>query len=158
MDAWAEGPAVFAEDSRFACYRPAMVHFGVFNLHVAAWNGVVARRLARAQTQHDRAGLEAQLSQAHAWVGSEEYWLWVMGNSIWQPQRVINDAFANQAAAKLREARAAEKAVQVELEAVGVAMSLGVKGVAKLVQEVPRLVASAKALVEQGMPDQPLAR
>jgi hypothetical protein len=52
----------------------------------------------------------------------------------------------------LRDARA-ERAVQVELEAVGVAMSLGVKGVANLAQEAPRIVRAAKALVEhEGAP------
>ncbi|HET9642577.1 MAG TPA: hypothetical protein VFP68_04295 [Burkholderiaceae bacterium] len=155
MDAWAEGPAVFAADSRFASDREAVHTASTFNLPRAAWSGRAAHRLAKAEIEHDREGVMARLMDARAIVAGEHYHeQWLPQSSIWQPQPVISAPFANHAAEKLQDARH-EKALQVELEAVGVAMSLGTTGVSKLAREASRIVAASKTLVERGqMPDE----
>jgi hypothetical protein len=155
MDAWAEeGPAVFVEDSRFASDRAAVEPVSSFNLPRAARSGRIAHRLARAEIEHDRQGVMARLMKARDLVASEQYEeKWLPQGSLWQPQPVISPTFASRAAEKLQDPRH-EKTLLVEVEAVGVAMSLGITGIANLAGEASRIVAASKRLVEQGlMPD-----
>jgi hypothetical protein len=170
MDAWCEGPPVFAEDSRFADDREAVTEAVCFNLPHAARSGNTVRRLQKTETEGHAEWFEWQVDLARDRVRSEAgQQRYQQGGWLWDPQPVMGERFAKLAAQKLQDMGASPparthgglaRAVQVELQAVGVAMSLGVTGVAKLADEASKIVTAAQALVEraQGEDASPVSR
>lgn len=142
MDAWAQGPAVFAEDSWFGKDRSLVGSTAAFDLPNA---GLLDQVVETGVEEIKQAGpdvLRAWLEKAQAIMADPREGRF----AFWRPQPVLDDAFAERVRDRL-QTNDHKKAVQVELEAVGVAMSLGSGKVPDLVDEASKIVDQAKSLV-----------
>ncbi|MCQ2991018.1 type III effector [Pseudomonas tremae] len=137
MDPWSNGPAIFAEDSRFAKNRNAVERTDTFKLSTAAEAGNITREIAEKALTQATPRLQQRLADQQAHV------LPIRSGRYRQEQSVLDDAFVRRVSGKLTTPDP-QRALQVEMEAVGVAMSLGAKDV-KDVKEVTR---KARPLVE----------
>lgn len=142
MDAWAEGPAVFAEDSWFGKDRSLVGSTAAFDLPNAAFLNQVVGTVVEETKQAGPQMLQPWLEKAKAIMADPNE----PQMTVWKQQPVLDDSFAERVRDRL-EIKEHGKAVQVELEAVGVAMSLGSSKVADLADEASKIVEQAKALV-----------
>ncbi len=139
MDPWSNGPAVFAEDSRFAKDRSAVERTDSFTLSTAAEAGKITRETAEKALTQATSRLQQRLADQQAQVSPVE------GSRYRQENSVLDDAFARRVSDTLNNADP-RRALQVEIEASGVAMSLGAQGVKTVVQQAPKVVRQARGV------------
>lgn len=147
MDAWADGPAVFAEDSRFAKDRKSVSTKTAISVAEAAEGHRLAVQASEA-AMNDRADeIEERCQKASDYVKRE----WANGHEAewkqmeWSPQPVLDGALANRTRQRLHS-------LQSEVHAAGVAMSLGSWRVRDVVNDVPRIIDAAKTLLSAPPP------
>lgn len=147
MDPWADGPAVFAEDSRFAKDRKSVSTKTSISVAEAAEGHRLAVQ-ASAAAMKDRADeIKERCQKASDYVKRE----WAEGHAAeweqmqWSPQPVLDGALANRTRQRLNS-------LQSEVHAAGVAMSLGSRRVRDVVTDVPRIIDATKALVSAPPP------
>ncbi|WP_240334892.1 type III effector [Pseudomonas syringae] len=139
MDPWSNGPAVFAEDSRFAKDRRAVERTDSFTLSTAAKAGKITRETAEKALTQATSRLQQRLADQQAQVSPVE------GGRYRQENSVLDDAFARRVSDMLNNADP-RRALQVEIEASGVAMSLGAQGVKTVVRQAPKVVRQARGV------------
>lgn len=157
MDAWADGPAVLAEDSRFAKDRNDLVSLAQFDLASASRGDRLARRGAQRMLETHGTQVQKHLQtareQVHASAGQ------IPWDDVSSPQRVIEDQFANRVRDRLDEAASHQArngdwsgSVVVDVHAVSVARSLGSSGVSTIVRDARRIRQAADSLVSSSGP------
>ncbi|EGH41107.1 type III effector HopX1, partial [Pseudomonas syringae pv. pisi str. 1704B] len=133
------GPAVFAEDSRFAKDRSGVERTDSFTLSTAAEAGKITRETAEKALIQATSRLQQRLADQQAQVSPVE------GSRYRQENSVLDDAFARRVSDTLNNADP-RRALQVEIEACGVAMSLGARGVKTVVQQAPKVIRQARSV------------
>ncbi|RMQ57055.1 AvrPphE [Pseudomonas savastanoi pv. phaseolicola] len=146
MDPWSNGAAILAEDSRFAKDRSAVERTYSFTLAMAAEAGKVARETAENVLTHTTSRLQKRLADQLPNVSPLE-------GGRYQPEKsVLDEAFARRVSDKLNSDDP-RRALQMEIEAVGVAMSLGAEGVKTVARQAPKVVRQARSVASsKGMP------
>lgn len=145
VDPWADGSAVFAEDSRFASRRTRLSTNASLSLSDAAdlnhWTDAHSQMI-----RSDEDDIATRLDQARQEV------LGTSGGAFkrWRPQPVLGDQFLARTQDRLRT-NDPWKVVQTEVLATGVARLLDVHRVPDLLSEAPKIVEETKALVERGI-------
>lgn len=143
MDAWADGPVVFAEDSRFAKNRLAVESPASFSVSGAAEADEIVRATAKSALLHKKDRLAQRLSQ-----GWEKVAPLAGGNMETKgyrpPEQVLDRAFAARVRLRL-ESNDPRETARVKLEAAQVAALL--KGLGATPLEPSRIIDEAKALV-----------
>lgn len=136
MDPWSEGTAVFAEDSRLGKDRDRVTTDASFDIESAAdaheWTDEFARGFQSSKFQRlDRAEeiLEQMPPRTHP-----------------VPQPLLDGEFAGRVRSRLR-ANDPWPSVLKDVKAVGVAASLGGRGVPNLLADAEKIVQEATALV-----------
>ncbi|WP_458380552.1 hypothetical protein [Rhizobium ruizarguesonis] len=145
MDPWSNGSAIFAEDSRFAKNRNAVERTDTFNLSIAAEAGKITRETAEKALTQVTTRLQKRLADQQEQVSP-------IKSGRYRPEKsVLDDAFVRRVNGKLC-ARDLRRALQVDVEAVGVAMSLGTKGIKEVTRQARPLVElAAKVASSQGL-------
>ncbi|WP_235664148.1 type III effector [Pseudomonas savastanoi] len=146
MDPLSNGAAILAEDSRFAKDRSAVERTYSFTLAMAAEAGKVARETAENVLTHTTSRLQKRLADQLPNVSPLE-------GGRYQPEKsVLDEAFARRVSDKLNSDDP-RRALQMEIEAVGVAMSLGAEGVKTVARQAPKVVRQARSVASsKGMP------
>ncbi|PHN81926.1 type III effector [Pseudomonas syringae pv. cerasicola] len=145
MDPWSNGSAIFAEDSRFAKNRNAVERTDTFNLSTAAEAGKITRETAEKALTQVTTRLQKRLADQQEQVSP-------IKSGRYRPEKsVLDDAFVRRVSDKLTSTDL-RRALQVDIEAVGVAMSLGTKGVKEATRQARPLVELAvKVASPQGL-------
>ncbi|SDW50525.1 hypothetical protein SAMN05444064_10494 [Pseudomonas syringae] len=145
MDPWSNGSAIFAEDSRFAKNRNAVERTDTFNLSTAAEAGKITRETAEKVLTQVTTRLQKRLADQQEQVSP-------IKSGRYRPEKsVLDDAFVRRVSDKLTSPDL-RRALQVDIEAVGVAMSLGTKGVKEATRQARPLVELAvKVASPQGL-------
>jgi hypothetical protein len=147
LDAWCDGSAVFAEDSRFARERNSIETSEVFDVATAAEGHWFVESLAKERETVDE-DVEQRLSEARAYVmgdDSDDDWREGIGRPA---QSVLDDAFASRVRRHFySEGAGAWGTLLAEVQATGVSMSLGTRRVVDRVRDASRIIEVAKTLV-----------
>ena len=150
MDAWADGPAVLAEDSHFAKDRDDLVSLAQFDLASASRGDSLAGRGAQMMLETRGARVQEHFRKAREEIHSGQ----IPCDNISSPQRVIEDHFANRVRDTLSEAATRQArhgdwsaSVIVDVRAVSVAKSLGSSGVSTIVNDARRIRQELDSLV-----------
>jgi hypothetical protein len=150
VDPWADGPAVLAEDSRFAQNRAAITSEVSFDPSVAADAAGVVRETAERALVETKARVDLRLDaqRPHAFPpDSPDTW----PGRFRTGQPVLGDALLARSRDALDSGDPARR-VRAGIEAVGIAMARGSTGVSRLVEEATAIVDEAKALVAPVLP------
>nr|BCN13711.1 type III effector HopX1 [Pseudomonas cannabina pv. alisalensis] len=143
IDPWANGSAILAEDSRFAKDRSAVTRTDTFDLSLAAEAGQIAKATAEEALAHTQGRLQQRLASERPDAVPLE------SGRYREEVSVLDDTFARRVGQKVNTADP-RGMLNVELEAVGVAMSLGGEGVKPLTQEASQIVEKAKKFASPG--------
>ncbi|KPZ28081.1 hypothetical protein AN901_200223 [Pseudomonas syringae pv. theae] len=142
MDPWSNGPAIFAEDSRFAKDRSTVERTDSFTLATAAEAGKITRETAENALIQATSRLQKRLADQKSQVSP------VAGGRYRQGNSVLDDAFARRVSDTLNNGDP-RRALQVEIEAAGVAMSLGAQGVKAVAEQARTVVEQARKVASR---------